>query len=198
MNKRKLLVLVSMIVMAIAVCAVGTYAYLTDDTGVVTNEFSIGNVDIELDEADVDLYGEIETDDRVTENEYKLIPGHTYVKDPTVHVIAESENCYIYVEITDEIAAIEAADTVATQMADNGWSLVTGTENIYAYKDIVEYNETEDQDFIVFGEFTIKGDADVTAYEGKTITVRAYAVQADGFTDSDAAWTATFGAPEEK
>ena len=48
-------------------------------------------------------------------------------------------------------------------------------------------------DVPVFGSFTLKANADLAGYEGKTITVKAYAVQADGFSGAVAAWNATFG-----
>lgn len=45
-------------------------------------------------------------------------------------------------------------------------------------------------DYPVFGSFTLKGEADVDAYANAKITVTAYAIQADGFADAAAAWTA--------
>ena len=37
---------------------------------------------------------------RVTENEYKLLPGHTYVKDPTVTVLKPSVASYVRMKVT--------------------------------------------------------------------------------------------------
>ena len=51
------------------------------------------------------------------------------------------------------------------------------------------YNN-EAKDVKVFETFTIKGDADVAAYESKKITVQAYAIQADGFDTAAEAWAA--------
>ena len=42
----------------------------------------------------------------------------------------------------------------------------------------------------VFKYFTVKGDANVADYNGKTITVIGYAVQADGFNYASDAWAA--------
>jgi len=119
------------------------------------------------------------------------MPGHEYDKDPTIHVAADSEDCWLFVQITDEIAAIQDADTIATQLTDNGWTLVAGTTNVYAHKDIANAGDN----VVVFKSFKIKGDIDNTTlatYANKTIKVIAYAVQADGFDTAAAAWTAAF------
>lgn len=183
---KKGLLLVLCAVLLVGATIAGTVAYLTSTTEVVNNTFTAGNVKITLDEAPVDLYGEVVTGDRRTANEYKLIPGHSYTKDPTVHVAADSEDCWLFVKITDEIADIQDGKTIAEQLTEKGWSPVTGTTNVYAYKDIVAAGA----DVVVFESFKIKEDAAVSSYVGKTITVQAYAVQSDGFASAQAAWTA--------
>lgn len=191
MKAKKVLALVLCAALLVAGSVAATLAYLTSKTDVVTNTFSVGNVTIALDEAKVDLYGEKDGDSRVTENTYKLIPGHTYVKDPTITVGATSEDCWLFVKVVDEIAAIQDATTVAAQMAAKGWSEVA--DGVYAYKETVSANAK----VVVFDNFKIKGNADVAAYAGKTITVQAYAVQADNFGTAAAAYDAapcTWGA----
>jgi len=59
----------------------GTLAYLTA-TDTVTNTFTVGKVQITLDEAPVDANGETTDGDRVKKNNYHLLPGHEYDKDP--------------------------------------------------------------------------------------------------------------------
>ena len=186
--KRKKKVFVTVLCAAALVVAsvLGTMAYLTSQTETVTNTFTVGNVAITLDETDVTPMGVKDTDARVQGNEYKLIPGHTYTKDPTVHVTAGSEDSWLFVKVVDEIAGIEADTTVAAQMAANGWTAVEGETNVYAYKATV----TSGQDIKVFENFTIKGDAAVADYADKTITIEAYAIQADGFTTAADAWKA--------
>lgn len=169
----------------------GTLAYLTD-TAEVTNNFTVGKVDITLDEAEVKPDGTYVTNEksRVTENEYKLMPGKTYIKDPVVHVADDSEDSYLFVKVENEITDIEGGTTVAQQMEAKGWVKVNGTENIYVYMQggtlaVVEAKENVD----VFKEFTIRGTVDnetLSKYTGKTITVTAYAIQADGFEEQNA------------
>lgn len=79
----------------------GTLSFLTAKKSVI-NTFTVGKVDITLDETDVDEYGVAvpNTTARVVENHYKLIPGHTYLKDPTVTVKGGSESSYIRIMMT--------------------------------------------------------------------------------------------------
>ena len=191
---RRALLLVASAVLLVCVSVGATLAFLTDDTAVVTNTFSVGNVKITLDEAPVDLYGVVVEGERRTENDYKLIPGHEYTKDPTIHIIAGSENCFVFVRVVDGIADIQADKTIAAQMAELGWKALPtdlkdakgnpiDATNIY-YKEAAVAAGTDGTDVKVFEKFKLKGDADVAAFAGKTITVQAYAVQADGFNGS--------------
>ena len=188
-SKKKVFVTVLCAAALVVASVLGTMAYLTSQRETVTNTFTVGNVAITLDETDVTPMGVKDTDARVKGNEYKLIPGHTYIKDPTVHVDTDSEESWLFVKVVDEIAGIEADKTVAAQMAANGWTAVDGATNVYAYKATV----TAGQDIKVFENFTIKGTAAVADYAGKTITVEAYAIQADGFDTAAAAWEAAPG-----
>ena len=188
--KAPLIVLCALLLVVASV--MGTLAFLTSTTDVVKNTFSVGDVKITLDEAKVTLDGVQDGDTRVTENNYKLMPGHAYLKDPTIHVDANSEDCWLFVEITNEIAAIEDAKTIETQMGEKGWTLVTGTENIYWHA-----VASKGDNIVVFDSFKIKDDVannTLADYAGKTIVVKGYAVQADGFDTAAEAWAATFGA----
>ncbi len=181
------LLLVACAVLLVSLSVGATLAYLTSQTGVVTNTFTVGSVNITLDEFKVDEYGVADTTvARVQTNTYKLIPGHTYTKDPTVHVKAGSEVCYLYVKVTNDIAAIEADPTIAAQMEANGWKPLEGVPGVYYYGTTVDArNATKDVDVVVFENFKIKTDADISTYAGKTVTITAYAIQADGFEDKN-------------
>lgn len=183
-SKKKVLGLVICAVLLVVGSVMGTMAYLTKNSEVATNTFTVGNVTIKLDEAKVTEYGVKDGDARVLENTYKLIPGHTYVKDPTVYVDGNSEDAWLFVKVVDGIKDIEAATTIHDQMTARGWSAVEGEAGVYAYHAIVSAGDK----IVVFENFTVKDDANVAAYNGKTIKVEAYAVQADGFTTSADAW----------
>lgn len=94
-TKSKALLLTLCAVLLVAASVMGTMAYLTS-TDEVNNTFTVGNVKITLDEAKVNIDGTPVTPaERVKANEYKLLPGHTYTKDPTVTVKAVSESSYV-------------------------------------------------------------------------------------------------------
>lgn len=196
---KKTLTVLLALVLVIAMSVAGTMAYLTS-TDTVTNTFTVGNVAITLDELDTDE--DDNKDDNVTmpddtvrdkANAYKLIPGVTYTKDPTVHVTAGSEDCWLFVQVVNGISGLEAATVtdgyknIADQMTANGWTAVSGATNVYAYKDKVSAGEN----VVVFEQFKIDGTANVSTVTGNTkITIKAYAVQAETFDTAAAAWEA--------
>ena len=99
-NAKKALILVLCAALLVGASVMGTLAFLQDETGPVTNTFTVGNVTITMDEAKVTEYGVVDGTDRVTTNTYKLIPGHTYTKDPTMTVKANSEESYVRMLLT--------------------------------------------------------------------------------------------------
>lgn len=119
----------------IAVSVIGTYAYLTAKDE-VKNTFTVGNVGIKLDETNVDKQNENDPA-RDKKNAYHLLPGHTYVKDPTVTVLANSEACYIRMTVT--ISDIDDVDKVfAAHSGEENWTMekiFTGhDENVWESK----------------------------------------------------------------
>lgn len=149
-TRSKALLLSLCAVLLVAASVLGTMAYLTD-TQVVTNTFTVGAVAITLDETDVNEYGVEESEDRVSANSYKLIPGHTYIKDPTVTVNAGSEDAYVRMIVTVEnIDQLKQAlpnsdnttkyygtdNTFLLQMLCGGWN-----PDIWQYEG---YNESSD------------------------------------------------------
>lgn len=199
---KKIVALLLCAVLLIGASVAGTLAFLTSKA-TVTNSFTVGKVVLGedgkagLDEAKVDEYGVAVTPaSRVTENTYKLIPGHTYTKDPTVHVGANSEACWLFVKVENGIANIEA-DTATgedpyTKIADqitttNGWTKLNSETNVY-YKEAAKTDDTG-ADYIVFRNFRLATNADVSDYASAKITVTAYAIQKDGLTVAEA-WTA--------
>ena len=198
--KKKTLALLLALVLVFGAAVGGTIAYLTSND-IVTNTFTVGKVDITLDEAKVNEYGVVDQNAaRVKANSYKLIPGHTYTKDPTVHVDANSENCWLFVKVENGIANYEAATSteeggykmIADQITANGWKALDGVTGVY-YK---EYTKGQpNKDFVVFNNFEIADSANqLDGWTGITptatkIVVTAYAIQNDGFSTAAAAWT---------
>ena len=184
-SKKKVFMTVLCAAALVVASVLGTMAFLTSKDK-VNNMFTVGNVAITLDEAKVtDAGNPVEGADRVKANIYKLIPGHEYTKDPTVHVTANSEDSWVFIKVEDGLAAIEDDTTVADQITGNGWTALDGVAGVY-YKEYT--SSTAATDLEVFKTFKIKGDADVAQYANAKIDVTAYAIQKDGFTTPAAAW----------
>ena len=213
-------------VLLVAGSVIGTLAYLTsDDT--VTNTFSVGSVGISMDEADVDEAGQLiytsddKLADRVQKNDYHLLPGHYYVKDPTIHIDDKSEEAYLYVKLVIEdnanlVAALEkyGLSTVLKDLLDDlnadDWSCMEcdqtddGTKTYLLLFHQTIYGGTGDiklfTGFTVPEEFT---NDDLASIADLEMTITAYAVQADGFGADEytfeqkaaEAWGSTFGKP---
>lgn len=80
MTKKKIVSLCLAAVLVVMAIAGATVAYFTD-TKTAKNTFTMGNVQIKLDETNVnDPEG-----DRVSSNEYNVYPGAVVTKDPIVH-----------------------------------------------------------------------------------------------------------------
>ncbi len=126
-TKSKALLMTLCAVLLVAASVLGTMAYLTS-TDEVENTFTVGNVKITLDEAKVNADGTVNGNERVKGNEYKLMPGHTYVKDPTVTVKAPSVDSYVRMKVTFNNAAAIIALCTDPEYADDG---PTGVENAY-------------------------------------------------------------------
>lgn len=207
-TKSKLLVSGMGAVLVISGTVLGTLAYLTDsDTAV--NVFTVGKVSIDLNETDVDGDGD------TLANEYHLIPGTEYVKDPTVTVNSGSEASYIRMYLTvhnystvNELIA-DASNGLSDftdflgGMDDTAWLLKGSTtddnENTityeYRYKESVAGAsgglELEPLFETLIIPQTLDGDELQALYDGGfQIDVEAHAIQASGFDSEDIAWEA--------
>ena len=126
-TKSKALLLTLCAVLLVAASVLGTMAYLTS-TAKVENTFTIGKVEIKLDEAKVTADGIPEEGAaRVQANSYKLMPGNTYTKDPTVTVLKGSEDSYVRMKVTFNNATAIIALCTDPEFADE----VTGVENAF-------------------------------------------------------------------
>lgn len=209
-TRSKALLLTLCAVLLVAATIFGTMAYLTS-TDTVTNTFTVGKVNIKLDEAKANPDGTlVEGAERVKANEYKLLPGHTYNKDPMVTVLSGSESSYVKMTVTfskaDELDAIFAPDGANLTSIFNGydaanWIAKGNTKDATAntrtyefwYKEAVAAPTADVALDALFDSITVPGEItneQLATIEGMTITVNAYAIQADGFTDAAAAWAA--------
>lgn len=207
MKMKQLLIVALAMVLVASISVVATIAYFTD-SDTVTNTFSVGKVKITMDEAnvDLDLPDGADTESgapnatpapRDHENDYHLLPGQEYDKDPTVHVEANSEDCFIYVKVENGLYNIQqgaeftvkdndgkdviVTRTVEQQIEAKGWKLLEGQTNVW-YR---EHTKNDEQvDYTVFEKFAIKDEAtndSIAQYASEEIKVTAYAIQKAGF-----------------
>ncbi len=183
------------VVLVLCVAVGGTLAWLFDKTETITNTFTLGKVDIVLDELSN------ETGDRITAggNQYQLIPGNTYFKDPTVTVKADSEACYLYVKFDDTNAATYLNYT-STLTVENGWTQGDGTAiptNVW-YREVADTNA--DQAWVLLAEtsddvmVTVKTNLTETQISAATgnnepvLAYTAYAIQKANVATAAAGW----------
>ena len=84
---KKKLVAISLVVAMLAVAVIGgSLAYFTDTTETKTNEFTVGNVNIDLTEP-------------AWNGTANLMPGVTVAKDPTITVEEKSEDCWVFIKV---------------------------------------------------------------------------------------------------
>lgn len=139
MTKMKKIALIAVCAMLLVCVTIGaTVAYLTS-TDKVENTFAVGKVKITLDEAKVDADGNpTKPAERVNANAYKLMPGHTYTKDPTVTVKTPSEASYVRLKVTFNNASKIIALCTDPEFAEDG---PTGVENAYPLIRMVKFVE---------------------------------------------------------
>lgn len=178
-TKTKALLMSLCAVLLVAASVLGTMAYLTDSKD-VKNTFTVGNVAIKLDEAKVDENGTQVVDKdgnpvaRVTRNAYKLLPGHTYVKDPTVTVLTPSVESYVRMKVTFNNADKIIALCTDPKYADE----VTGVENAYPLIRMVKFveanaakwdgiipdNMVDTEDMLANSKYFVKGTDNTLTY----------------------------------
>lgn len=212
MNSKLRRILLTVCSAALLVCVTvgATVAYLTS-TATVTNTFSVGNVSIKLDEAKANPDGSLVANaDRVKANSYKLLPGHTYNKDPMVTVLKGSESCYVKMTVT--FTKANELDAIFTPNGANMTSIFNGYDSTnwidkgntkdtaantrtyeFWYKEAVGAPNSDVALDALFDSITVPGsitNAQLATLKDMTITVNAYAIQADGFANAEAAWAA--------
>lgn len=157
-KKGKALLLCTGAVALVAGSVLGTIAFLTD-TEEAINTFTVGNVSISIAESKVDENGVPEGEETTDANEYRLVPGVTYTKDPTVTVDKGSEESYVRMILniynkTDVQAIIDNETHGLTDYAD----LINWDEDTSDWK-YKGFNVDEENNVISF-EFRYKETVD--------------------------------------
>ena len=166
------------LVLVVALVSVGgTIAWLTATTTPVTNTFTVGNIDIALAE---------------TTSNYKMVPGNTIAKDPTVTVKANSEACWLFVKIEESDNLKSYIDYSVAE----GWTALTGVTGVY-YREVAATTTDTAFSVLTSDQVTVKNTvtkADMDAIANNTaskptLTFTAYACQKDNVADAATAWS---------
>ncbi|MBQ3010941.1 MAG: hypothetical protein IJD81_07085 [Oscillospiraceae bacterium] len=194
MKMKKALLLVVCAALLVAASVMGTVAYLQDSTDAVVNTFTVGEVQITLTET-----FNTDTDNDNTNDAWsaKLIPGVEYAKDPVVTVLADSEDCWLFVEIVE---TNNPASYLTYTYNLEGWTALPGETGVY-YREVAQSDVDQSWDLLVDNKVTVKtgivnpdaaaGTNEVnmpTEANAPSISFTAYAIQKEGFTSAAAAW----------
>ena len=181
-SKARLLALCAVLLVAVSV--LGTMAYLTSKTQVITNTFTVGDINIEL------------TETKPESKQAKIIPGVDIEKDPKVTVKKDSEACWLFVEVKEEGTFV--ANKVTYSIAD-GWTALPGVDGVY-YREVaavtadtdfyvLKGNETYKYGVVIVSDELAKDEVDtITDGNQPKLTFTAYAVQKEGIDTAAAAW----------
>ena len=157
--KKKLSILAVIAILAVA--SLATLAYLTDSADAVTNTFTVGDIDIDLDE-DFD-------------EDPKIYPGAEIRKEPVVTVLANSEPTYLYIFIDNKIGEDAELDIDGAK-----WIPVGSSGKVFRYFEVVQSDDNP-QEFTMFTKVTFDETLtkeDLEAITTPEIVVAAYAHQA--------------------
>ena len=113
--KKKIISLVLVFALALALGIGGTVAWLTATTGEVENTFTVGDIEIELTEDGTDKDGK---------KNYPFIPGDELAKNPTVTVREGSEDCWVFVKVTETNNTYTGLDGKIINWEDDDWTEV--------------------------------------------------------------------------
>lgn len=177
----KIAALIAAIVLVIGCTAGGTVAWLVSKPDPIVNVFTVGNIKAELTE---------------TKKEFKIVPGVDIAKDPVATVKAKSEDCYLFVQLTEEnwpaFTETDKTRKVEYKIAD-GWTELESEHGVY-YREVPK--KDTDQSFHVLKDDKVtvsntltKENADaIQKAEAPKLTVAVYAVQKEGMGSAAKAW----------
>lgn len=179
---KKVLLLMLCAVLLVGASVAVTVAYLTDQE-TVTNTFTVGKVDLDLKEYEVDPQTGLKTNTVVPKLEnLELVPGRTIQKNPFITVSSDSETCWLFIKVENNLGSAVTINWAS------GWTEVEGHNGYYMYNATVDANTKVP----VFESITVAAtetQATLDAIQTKNIIITAYAVQAAGI-DQTAAWGA--------
>lgn len=192
MKKKVTAIALAVCILAVAVIG-ATMAYFTD-TDSKTNTFTFGKVDIDLTEDSTDangaVKGDISADGGIT---YPgVLPGLVYSKVPTVTVKRESLDAWVI--ITATVPTVYNWDGLFNNTVSTDFTMVkkpVGENTVYYFyanaavtagRSVMPFTEVKINPALTQNDVAKKFD----------MVINAYAIQKDGFSNAEAAFTAAF------
>lgn len=198
MNAKKIMAVLLAVVLLIGIGVGGTLAWLTAQSGTVTNTFTVGDIDIELKEHKLNENGTdllAGTSNEVTaESSYKIVPGDHQPKDPFVRFTKDSEPCWLFVKVDEENNTVGQKKYVTYSVDTSEWTELTGATGVY-YKRLETLTDsgtiypilTGNQ--VSYSQDLTKTDLNLVNDSNKPqLTFTAYAVQLEAAASAADAW----------
>lgn len=166
--------------MSFAVCLMifsvigGSLAWLMTSTDPIVNVFTYGDIRIKLEETK----GEVLSDGRY----FKMTPGKVIEKDPKISVLADSEDCWLFVKI-DESSDKALSDYIEYAIAD-GWTALQEAPGVYfravdSSSEVQTFSVLKDDKVTVKGSVTLEMLQALDSSNYPKMTFTGYAVQRD-------------------
>ena len=176
---KKTLTLVLSLALAVAIGIGGTLAWLTAQTSTITNTFTVGQVDITLQEKEIGKNTFLDAETEAKAQTYKVSPGVNIEKEAKVVVKANSEACYLFVKVVKGNSFdANFAYTIAA-----GWTELTEGSGIY-YRTVDATNSDVSYEVLAENTITVK-DSITTLDANATLSFQAYAIQSAGITGTE-------------
>lgn len=173
MKNKKVFTVIILCLAVLLISAGATFAFIVASSPTVENTMTVGNVYITLTET--------------KGNNFKILPGVSHVKDPTVTVQKGSLDSWIFIRQE----ASSDLHLYAEYAIDDGWIPLQGEAGVYYRRYYTSANDTvypiiKDNKVTIYEEVT--EDDLALIHINPTLKFTAYAVQMDMMDNPDVAW----------
>lgn len=173
MKNKKVLTVIILCLAVLLISAGATFAFIVASSRTVENTMTVGNVYITLTETEG--------------NNFKILPGVSHVKDPTVTVQKDSLDSWIFIRQE----ASSDLHLYAEYAIDDGWIPLQGEAGVYYRRYYTSANDTiypiiKDNKVTIYEDVTEEDLALIRT--NPTLKFTAYAVQMDMMDNPDVAW----------
>lgn len=196
MKKRTVAILLA-IVLVFGAAVGGTLAWLLDTTVPVTNTFTVGDVEITLDET---WNTDADKDGKNDSWSAQLIPGKEYAKNPVVAVDGKETNVDVYLFVKfEEINSPKTYLAYQSTMVDeygadaNGWTKLTGVDGVNDvwYRVVAKDAQVKSWELLDGNKVTVLSTLekeDMPEENLPALRYTAYAIQTEGSANAAEAW----------